>query len=300
MDRCSQAGGCRKGFTVVELIAVVAIIGSLLGLLLPAVQRARRAAASIERLNWKRQRLLDDPPRRSQPYRILFIGNSHTDFGDIPGAVAELSRLGDKPAIMVEQVNVYGESLEGHWNTGKAPAVIRNTNDDWFDFVVLQEQSTRPQHSLDSYLEYTARFGLLAKEHRAIPLLFVLWPREDGSTSAKGLSSAAVSALGRIQKSEGTGELAPVGEAWHSVRSLESAPPLYLDGNHSNTTGAYLTACVFYSVIHRESPEGLPSTITTPKASLSVAPADAAIFQQTAWMVSETWRAKTKAWFLRK
>ncbi len=54
-DRRLMPSGCRRGFTLVELLVVVAVVGMLLGLTLPAVQHARESGRRVQCANNLRQ-----------------------------------------------------------------------------------------------------------------------------------------------------------------------------------------------------------------------------------------------------
>lgn len=293
--------GMKRGVTLVELLVVASIVGTLLGIMLPAVNMARESSRNTERLNWRRQRVLDSPPHRKTPFRILFVGNSHTFFNDIPGLLSEMSKIQGSTEVITESVVEGGKGLKYHYDTGVAAERMASEK---YDFVVLQDHAQQPCVDENAFIEYNVKLSKIAKDHGAIPLVYMLFERKkdcpEGYCPQETLTSSSRRALKCIQGGDGAGDISPVGEAWRafSVRR----PDLELhqsDGYHSNEAGAYLTACVFYSVIHRSSPAGLPASLSTPLANVAVLKKDARLMQETAWEISERWRSKTKAWFLK-
>jgi len=187
--------------------------------------------------------------------RILFIGNSHTYLHYMPRMLEQLARAaGYRKRLRTEQVTGRGAGLEWHWNN---PATRHMITDGQWDYVILQERSGGPLEDPVSMQKHARLLDAEIRKQGALTIFYMTWARCGRPESQKIIRQAystAATAAGAL--------LAPVGTAWENA--LKADPGLRLhheDDRHANPAGAYLSACVFFTLICRADPKGLPGTL---------------------------------------
>jgi hypothetical protein len=112
----------------------------------------------------------------------------------------------------------------------------------------------------------------MIEENGAQPLLFVTWAHREGDPAYgyddyDSMQNQIVAGYLTIAREQGIPAV-PAGYAWWRARRQYPDIDLWqADGSHPSRNGTYLAACVFYSAIFGESPEGLTYTARLPAAT---------------------------------
>jgi hypothetical protein len=193
---------------------------------------------------------------------VLFIGNSYTFENNLPRMFTALARAGNHP-VTTGMAVVGGATLQQH--LGISETRDKLAAERW-DFVVLQEQSVIPAiPSLRTAQMYPAvrQFAQTIRARGAQPVLLLTWGRRDGLRDAgyrdyRTMQSQLTDGYMTIAD-ELNVTVAPAGVAWQTCAAQDAGQALWqADGSHPSKRGSYLTACIVYATLFRESPVGLP------------------------------------------
>ncbi len=226
------------------------------------------------------------PMSAPAPLRVLFIGNSFTYYNGLPSMVAAMFAA-RKQALQAEMHAVGAATLGLHAANPKVAQLIAGSR---WDYVVLQDQSALPASRPDETLNQGTKLCACVRKAGATPVFFLTWAyRNEKGAGMDGDMQDRLNAAYCAAAKANHALLAPVGPAWQSVLAKEPKAALYAgDGIHPSSEGTYLAACVFYAVLAKQSPVGLPGRLTDTQGGRRVILADvpaarAKLFQQTAW-----------------
>lgn len=238
----------------------------------------------------------------AQQTRVLFIGNSYTGVNDLPGMFYNLAlSLGD--TVYYESNSPGGFTFNMH--TTNTTTLQKIALPGW-DYVVLQAQSQEPSFSPSQVTTNTYPYAtkLDSLIHAANPcaktMFYMTWGRKYGDASNCGFYPPVCTFNGmndRLRASylemgaDNFAQVSPVGVAWRKSREMDSTINLWSgDNSHPSVAGTYLTACVFYASIFKESPIGAPylAGLTAPQASFLQSIADQTVLDSLdTWMLNQ-------------
>jgi hypothetical protein len=200
----------------------------------------------------------------SKHTRVLFLGNSLTESGDIAARLAKLAEAMDRPAT-VEALTSRNYTLQDHWQDERTAAALRKG----WDVVVLQQGASARDPERAQLMDYGRRLAKLARESGAKPAFFMVWPRSDRLPEFRDVIAAYREAA---QATEGI--VLPAGEAWLRALSADKRLRLYGDLTHPASLGSDLAVLTIYLALFPAGPTEFDEIFVSKVARVLEIPAD--------------------------
>jgi hypothetical protein len=225
--------------------------------------------------------------------KVLFLGNSYVYVNDLPNVLSDLAKSGGYELI-TDHITRGGAKLQEFLCDGDElnSALNNKLKENQWDYVVLQEQSQVPAipHKCQNEMYPSIRIlNNRIKSCNAETILFMTWGRQfgdakNGFKNFETMQQALKEGYTKIAN-EISSLIAPAGPAWLNAKLKNVDIALWdEDCSHPSIIGTYLTACVFYSLLFKESSVGLSYTAGISKDV-------ARSLQETAFeTMQESWR----------
>jgi len=183
--------------------------------------------------------------------KVLFIGNSFTFYNNGVDfhlqKMLETDQFIDTTIYFIHRIAESSYTLQSHYQDA---VTLQKIKSDTWDFVVLQEQSTRPINNPSLFLEYALNLDQENKKINAKTALYMTWAPKDSPMDIRNLSLSYMKVGSRL------GALVvPVGNVWDAFVKANPRINLYhSDGKHPSLAGTYLVSCCFYYSLFEKNP----------------------------------------------
>ena len=181
--------------------------------------------------------------KNQKKLRILFIGNSHTYFNDMPEMVAEQFRK-EQYDCEVTMIAHGGWFLEQHVNE---PDVRFNILYGHYDYVVLQEHA-HPFGPEEKFYGAVRQLNQWILEAGSKAVIYMTWAKKDEEFNQERMTLAheqIADELGML--------LAPFGKYWWEyMRSYPDIEMYYKDGQHASPDGSRFAAKYIWNAIETD------------------------------------------------
>ena len=184
--------------------------------------------------------------------RVLFLGNSHTFFHDMPQIFKTLAEAGQDVSVEVTMLTEPGMPLSWHVNqtVNLRHALIYGN----YDYLVVQ-QGAHPFPPEEDTMRDGATIAEWARKCGTTPIFCMTWAEKRAPEHQAKMDACFTKLAKELDVDlEVTG---PVFE--RASKELPEISLHFYDGEHCSPYGSYVRALAVYACIFKESPVGLPA-----------------------------------------